>query len=354
MAGILFYVDSVSGSDSNTGGISDPFLTIPYSVTQMGDFDTLVVNYAGGTPYVLTSQLTLSSLTEGIQIEGRDTAGVRWGASPETYDRTQLPIIEFNYTGSNGIEQTHLTEMGFRGLSLRNTGSVSRGFYSATTNVVTVFEGCEFRDFATHGAVCRESTFRECLFVDCPEGCEFTGTPMILESCIFVRSDGFAIDRFNAAFVVTVRNCTFYNCSQTTPGALYVLDGPPDADWTVENCLFVDGYSGYGLPGTFATTSNCYRSDGGTVFHDLGNYNGATDGANDFELDPEFTDAANLDFHVGNNLKEAGTANAVARLFDGTTMPATPPIGALGATPPSVIGASGFAGLTANYSGGFG
>ncbi len=98
-AGLIFFVDPV-GSDANTGGAGDPFLTIQAGINAAGDDDTVQVNagvYSEDLHLALKTGLTLRStdgkgLTTiqlvdgvGINVEGTADGFTLGGAFDESF-----------------------------------------------------------------------------------------------------------------------------------------------------------------------------------------------------------------------------------------------------------------------------
>lgn len=335
-----FYINADTGSDGGGSGTSgDPWATIPFAHAAMGNDDRLLLQPSAAA-YQITAQLTLGATAQRFKMSAVDASAVVCADDPAGFDRGSMrpgdygdmAVVEVNFAGS-GFSQTHADTMAFHGIIFDGLSTAAEAYFSSAGGADALFVVCVVRDFTVRGLRFRQSTCREVLFQGNVEGCETIEGPNIFESCVFGQSGGLASDKFNINFFQTFRNCTFYS---NGGGAFAYCIDDPDTNGTFQNCLFVDGTCGHGLPGSIQATGNCYTSNP-AVFHNQGNYNGATD-ANDLELDPLFIDAAAGDFRLGNEtLITGGTANAVPRLFDGSAMPVTPPIGAMGGVPSSTL-----------------
>jgi hypothetical protein len=328
-----YYVDSAIGDDSLPGTTGQPFETLGYAVTQMGPADTLVIRYASGTAYPVTSQITIGAGLAGTTFVAEDGAGVRWDVSPETYNRDQLPLIDVRIGAGDCFVQTDTALVSIYGLDFDGTG-FSAEFYSSTTSGTEVWiEGCRFRNSVTRALRIRKGTVRECWVSANAEGILIGTRGLVsIESTVIYGNTGLGVDNWFDANV-TLRNVTLVNNGTGT----YPISNPAVAAF--QNVLIVDSSTTYGLPAGEQTTGNVYTSDAAS-YHTSGNYNGAPT-ADDLELSPSFLDAASQDFHLQNDyLATAGTANSVPRLYDGTPMPGTPPIGALGIIGIEIVGAT--------------
>lgn len=333
------YLNSDTGSDSNGGtGPGDAWQTLAHARANSGDDDRWILAYADGTPYVVTSQLSLSSVVERLVITGMDSAGVIAADDPATFNRDEKALIENNHSGDL-FNQSHADPMGFHGLIMDGVSQTGNEAYvSTTTGATATFELCEVRQFNNAGIRGRNMTIRECWIhdIDGPGITLVESSPgLVVESSIISECTERAIEKFNVNYTVVARNVTIYRCSFTHP-----IEDPDNGNTTLQNVLIVDTVANYGMEPSTWETGNSYTSDAGT-YHLLGNYDvGATDPSNDLELDPQFEDADAGDFRINNaTLISGGTSNSVPRLYDGTAMPSPPPIGALGAavepaTPP--------------------
>ena len=319
-----FYVDAVNGNDSLAGGSTTPFLTVAHAITQMSTSDTLIVRWATGIAYPISSQITLDGTVAGIAFVAEDSDAVRFDVAPLTYNRAQLPIFDINVSAGIGFLQTDTTEQRFWGIDFQGDSDANEAHVTTTAGATSLFVGCKFRDFLVRGLRVRGGTARECWFEGNVDGVNIAvdGTQNF-ESCVFYNNPGRACDNDSGAAVVA-RNCTFIN----NAGGSYPIAIP--ADWTLENCLWFDNTTLFAITAPLQTTGNAFTSDSGT-FHTTDNYDGTPDAGDDLELDPQLEDEGAQDFHIRNTtLLAGGTANSVPRLFDGTAMPAVPPIGALG------------------------
>lgn len=318
------YINSDTGDDgTGTGTSGAPWATLAHAHTQAVADDRIVVQYAGGTPYAISSKLTISKAR--LTITGQDSAGVIFADDPEGYNRDELPHVDV--TASTGIGQSTNTEIHFHGLEL-DGGGVSSVCWNPGSGTST-WTGCYLHDFTSNAMYTRAATIRECKFEACNYGVETAQSNVLVHACIFVDCN-YAASRFGSHTGCELRNVTFY--LNGTSGQNYVMDSA--TAWTLENCLFVDGLTRYGCDDNVQTTGNAYSSDSNTIYHHIANYNGTPHVSNDLELDPQFVDAGAGNFYIQNaTLQTGGTANSVPRLYDGTPMPATPPIGALGAEP---------------------
>jgi hypothetical protein len=320
-----YYCNSLTGDNAGAGTSGDPWETLAYAVANVADDDRIILQYASGTAYSITSLITIDGTTDRLVITGQDSGGLIFADSPGSYNRSERALITVDYAG-DGIYNTSNSTITLAGLEFDGGGVGSKAYTANSTGRIVLMWGCYIHDMTSRGAnVEGGSTFRETRVSSCPLGVYTLGSLCTFEACIFDNlSSSMAVDKSSTLQVHTAENCTFYRCD----GVSYVIDTPA-TNWTITNCLFVDGKTTYGLNGSIQTTGNCYTSDGGT-YHTSGNYNGATTPADDLALDPGFVDAAGGDFRVTNStVATGGTATSVARLFDGTTMPASPPIGAL-------------------------
>ena len=322
-----FYVNSLTGNNGNTGGSGDPWLTLVHANTQISSTDTLVVEYAGGTAYAHGAAL---DWTSGANLTGRDGSGVRWDQSPLTFNREQLPLLTWGAT--DGLTTTVSSAFSVQGLWFQGTGPANTLDILADFGTVATMtvEGCKFTD--ARNTTFKQATIRECWFENMNLGIGLdTGCTVTVHSCIFKNIDYYsgALRPHGIYFdtgTLNVENCTFYlNGNGDTYGA---IRNPANAT-LLKNLLLVDNICRNGLPGGQGVNCNAYRSNP-SLYHTTANFSGGASGT-DTELDAQFIDAANGNFYIQNaTLKTGGAVGTAPRLFDGTPMPATPPVGALG------------------------
>lgn len=322
------YINSVSGDDGTGDGTSGtPYATISKAHTEAVADDRIIVQYAGGTAYTVGTTITISK--DRLVITGQDSGGTIFADDPWGYDRTEYPHIDV--TATTGFDQSTATEIEFYGLELDGGSTSARSFNPSSGS--SVWTGCYLHDFTAQGIRPLAATIRECrISSNGGVGIETGASNVVVESCILDNNSGLALFRFSGFHTgLTVTNCTIY--ANAAAANDYATDST--SGWTYVNCLWVDNRSRYGfVGGGVQTTGDAYSSDGNTVFHTVANYNGAPNGTHDLELNPQFVNAGSADFHIQNaTLISGGTSNSIPRLYDGTTMPATPPIGALGGTP---------------------
>lgn len=329
LAVTTFYVDSDLGDDGDTGGTGDPFQSISFAFTQMGASDTMVIRYASGTAYVETSQITTS--VSAPQLIGEDSTGTL--ATSFDFNLDERPRVEFNHSAI-GISHTNSSTFLMCGIIFDGLGTASSCYSGGGLhNSIPTAEDCQFLNCTAGSVLVTDggSEWTRCQFTGGAFGVNLLGNVNIFEACVFDEIDGLAIEKFGSGITATLRNCLFFHCCVTSPGVLSPLDfSTSSGGWTVQNCLFVDNYCQHGLPGSTYENNNCYRSDGGAVFHDAGNWNGATD-SDDFSENPEFIDEDAGDWRLaeGNILADLGVSNAVTNAFNRVPFADPPPIGPL-------------------------
>lgn len=327
------YLDSSIGSDANSGGSIDPWLTLTHANGQLTSADVLIVNHAGGTPYAHVASVTWDC---GASITGADSIGRRWDTDPSTVNRDERPLLTWGAT--DGLVIDWGATIAVRGLELQGGGPGVGldGIQEFAGTADITLQGIEAHDWTVCAAL-YDCTVLESMFRDCNIGLGVVASATAdVASSIFARCDhhtgtldAHAI-RLDTGASVALENCTVYRCGDAIAGVTYgVINTLTGA--TFFNVLVVDSIGRYGLPGGAATTSNSYTSDGAT-YHTISNFNPSASGT-DTELDPQFTDVGSLDFHIGEvNLIDGGSAGSATRLFDGRFMTSPPPVGALSAT----------------------
>jgi parallel beta-helix repeat protein len=160
---------SPAGSNSNTGSITSPWLTIAFAVAQMVAGDTLYIrggtytgssnvidsNSSGAVPSGTSSALvTIAGYPgESVTIQPpAGTAGVRYVTNPKSYIVVQDIVIDMvNSTTSGGQSGVYVASTSIHNKFIRvevknNSGS---GFETATTSSFTEFTGCSSHNNGT-------------------------------------------------------------------------------------------------------------------------------------------------------------------------------------------------------------
>jgi hypothetical protein len=328
-----FWVDSLNGNNGDTGGFDDPWLTIPFALTQMVSLDALNVLWADGTPYIHAAVVTLPAIT--ITIMGVDENGLTWAEDPAAFDEATAPILRWT-AATVGFEQTNFQTIALAGLRLEATGGGTRGYSTAVPArqllAACTFDGWEIGAWIdTSGLVLPRVL--SCGFIDCKVGIFQEDQSVQAWSCVFIRCTDWAIERRLSTLLLDLQNCTFYNCMSNNVLQDQCVEDMQDASVTGFNLLAVDNFclSGlFGDPVRFSS-SNSFSSDGNTVFHTTSNYEIAPGQPSQTELDPLFEDAGSDDLRISEQaLVTGGEATSVFILLDGVVMPAVPPVGALG------------------------
>jgi hypothetical protein len=296
----IWYVEPVNGDDLNTG-------TNPADAFETMDAALDAANADGGagqTIYVIANSVVTPAAQSAqkfvtvvdLSIIGMDANGVAaddlanfdWGQPPVWSPTLSVGLDAVVHSAANST----LTIRGF--IALGTFGGRYWLADSSATAVIDVYD-CTVGGFFTGGmATTSPSAATRCWFDDMPRGIASTGNGVIATSCLFTELTDTAFWKASSGTIASVVHSLFYHCDGVGNYPCRFAD--TTANWTIQNCLFVDNPTAYGCHGGSYISNSCYTSDGGT-YHTTANWSGTPD-ADDYELDPLFRDAANEDWHL--------------------------------------------------------
>jgi len=339
------YYVSTTGSDTNTGGAADPFLTVKKAVTVAGTGDT--VNIAAGT-YVETAT---------VEVQSAMTIVGATGTASDVVIKTSAaqPVMEAD---THGMVINDLT------IDQDTGGTTNDGcLYTAFKTVYAT--NCTFKTTLSGiYAAGTGSTIIRCRFIqqknsagNWPNDTECMGIwgfgLVTMESCLFQDFTRFGVhlQSNNAAVYPILKNCTAIRLEQAPRSfdAAY-LNGPVKA----YNCVFIVGDDPLTGGGTATNPTNAVNTAGGNGFpfvEECVAYGTGSD-SSDFKNsasyqafnncfsqtqvaangNPILVDAPNQDYHpdpTGVAYQSGDTANAPAKDLDDNDFNDPPSMGCL-------------------------
>jgi len=351
----IYYVDAVSGSDSNLGtSTNDAWKTLHYAVTNLQAGD--VLNVAAGTyrlidavsnpegeadaPLTITQGDITIQGTAGAVLDGESNCSLWDSAFEINASNVTIKDLEITNFTCDAVGENILITGGsnnrIESCDISNSGIGIRFSYTSS-GVNNVVENCVIRNHINRGIeITRDSThiLRNQIYengtnIYLSEDSGQTIRPVIANNLIYAMSalPGRGIEIYAISTGSAVAGQVFHNtlvsAGQSLSRGIYVDEESPGEKVKIQYNIITGFETGIvdDFPGAGALEFN-YNN----VVNNATDYSGVAVGNNDTSMDPLFVDAANLDFHLETtspllNLIRSDAGDTVADDLDGNVRP---------------------------------
>lgn len=260
-----YYVDAISGDDTNSGTTTSPFKTINAAVTAASQGDKIVV----GTG-VYNEELNFGSTYYYLCADGTailDASGLSNGSV--VYDCRNSTFTGFHFINGavHGLV-TNYHRSQFYDCTFTNMSSLLQYDKYSSYNwnsYLLEFHNCRFQDSdlsTKNGKYCQYTTMQNCVFINSPlltmangSGTTTSNVYWDIQNCYFGRSDGYenpVVLFYREISTATLKNCFFEAGSQlatygvidnttTITSSQYIVDNYSNVDTLGQNFIVATG-----------------------------------------------------------------------------------------------------------------